>query len=158
MKAVISDSSTLITLLNIQKINLLFNLFESIKISKTVYDEVTMQLYNDNEIDNLIKEKKIIVKSVPENELFKMLIKRLDLGESQSIALAKESKSLLIIDEYKGRSIANSLNMNIIGLIGIVLQLLKMHKLTKKEAENIIYELEKKDFKISNALKELIVK
>jgi predicted nucleic acid-binding protein len=43
----------------------------------------------------------------------------LDKGEASSIALSLEiENSLLIIDESKGRKIANSLNLQIIGTIG----------------------------------------
>ena len=85
-----------------------------------------------------------------------MLNTRLDLGESESIVLAKELKGLLIIDETKGRNIAKSINIDIIGLIGIILQHLKMNKLTKKEAKDIVKELEEVDFRISKELKELV--
>ena len=48
--------------------------------------------------------------------------RNLDKGEASSIALALEIKdSMLIIDETKGRRIAKSYNIDIIGTIGILL-------------------------------------
>ena len=156
MKVVISDSSTLIVLLNIDKLYLLFELFKSIIITKAVYQEVTEQLKNDNEIDTLISQNKIEVKNSSHNELFTIIIKELDLGESESIALAKELNCLLIIDEKKGRNIAQLLGIDIVGLIGILLKLIKLKKLTKNEALEIIDNLQKKDFRVSEKLVELI--
>ena len=157
MKVVISDSSTLIALLNIDKLYLIFELFKSIIITKAVYQEVTEQLKIDNEINTLISQNKIEVKNSSHNELFTIIIKELDLGESESIALAKELNCLLIIDEKKGRSIAQSLGIDIVGLIGILLKLIKLKKLTKDEALEIIDSLQKKDFRVSEKLVELIV-
>lgn len=48
---------------------------------------------------------------------------RLDLGESEAIALALEKNAdILIIDEVAGRAIAKKLVNNIIGIIGILLE------------------------------------
>ena len=47
---------------------------------------------------------------------------RLDKGEASSIALALEvPNTILIIDEVKGRNFAKSLNIEIIGTIGVLL-------------------------------------
>ena len=46
---------------------------------------------------------------------------KLDKGEASSIAVALElENSTLIIDELNGRKIAQTLNINIIGTIGII--------------------------------------
>lgn len=47
----------------------------------------------------------------------------LDPGESESIALALENEAdYLIIDEYKGRMIAESLGLPIVGILGVLIQ------------------------------------
>lgn len=52
------------------------------------------------------------------------------MGEAESIALAKEkSADYLIIDEKKGRNIANSLNIKTIGIVGILIQLKHQKKI-----------------------------
>lgn len=46
----------------------------------------------------------------------------LDADESEAIALALELRSdLLLLDERRGRSIANQLGINVTGLLGVLL-------------------------------------
>ena len=96
------------------------------------------------------------IESIKEDELFEMLIKRLDIGESQSIIAAKTLKLPLIIDEKKGRAIAKELGVKIIGLIGIILKLIDKNIISKNQAINIIKELEENNFRISKELKNLV--
>ncbi|MCB9351750.1 MAG: DUF3368 domain-containing protein [Lewinellaceae bacterium] len=50
-------------------------------------------------------------------------LKELDLGEAESIALAVEEKAkYLIIDEYKGRAIADAYGVKIVGILGVLIQ------------------------------------
>ena len=51
------------------------------------------------------------------------MLAELDLGEAESIALAIEvSAQYLLIDEYKGRQIADSYGVSIVGIIGVLIQ------------------------------------
>lgn len=51
------------------------------------------------------------------------LLKELDLGEAESITLAVEEKAkYLIIDEYKGRAIADAYGVKIVGILGVLIQ------------------------------------
>ncbi len=50
-------------------------------------------------------------------------MEELDLGEAESIALAIEHKAqYLIIDEYRGRLIAEQYGVKIVGVLGILIQ------------------------------------
>ena len=49
-------------------------------------------------------------------------MEELDLGESEAIVLAIELKAdYLIIDEYKGRAIADKKGVKIVGLLGVLI-------------------------------------
>jgi len=85
-----------------------------------------------------------------------MIIKRLDIRESQSIIVAKTLELPLIIDERKGRAIAKELGVKIIGLIGIILKLIDKKIISKNQAISIIQELEENNFRISEELKRLV--
>ncbi len=76
---------------------------------------------------------------------------RLDKGESSSIALAIEiPDSLLIIDEIKGRNIAKSFDIKIIGTVGILL--LASNKGLIKDVISVILKLVNKGFRLSDKL------
>ena len=51
------------------------------------------------------------------------LLEEIDLGEAESIVLAiEEQAKYLIIDEYKGRLIADSYGIKIVGILGVLIQ------------------------------------
>ena len=125
MKIIIADSSTLITLLDTNNFSLLFELFKEIIVTDEVYSEITQKFYHKEKIDAYILSSRLKLIAIEHNEMYEMLRKRLDRGESESIALAKKLELPLIIDERKGRKIAKSLEINIIGFVGIVLNLLE---------------------------------
>ena len=51
------------------------------------------------------------------------LMLELDVGESESIALALEGRAnYLIIDEFKGRAVADRLGISIVGILGVLIQ------------------------------------
>ena len=156
MKIVIADSSTLIVLLDTDNFSLLFKLFKEITISQEVYSEITQKIYNKKELDSYIASNIIKVVSVEHDDRYNMLIKRLDKGEAESIALAKKLELPLIIDERKGRNIAKSLGIKIIGFVGIILKLLDKKIISKTKALKIIQDAEENDFRLSDELKNLI--
>ena len=156
MKIIIADSSTLITLLDTNNFSLLFELFEEIIISGAVYSEITQKVYHKEKIDSYVLLKRLKLSSVKHNEMYEMLIKRLDKRESESIALAKKLKLPLIIDERKGRKIAKSLEINFIGFVGIILKLLEKEILSKNRAIKVVEQVEENDFRLSSDLKNLI--
>ncbi len=156
MKIIIADSSTLITLLDTQNFALLFELFDEIIISDEVYFEITQKFYHKEKIDFYLAENKLVLMAVEDNEMLEMLLKRLDAGESASIALAKKLELPLIIDERKGRKVAKSLGINIIGFVGIVLKLMEKKIVSKSKAIEIVKQVEANDFRLSEVLKALI--
>ncbi|WP_069471598.1 hypothetical protein [Candidatus Marithrix sp. Canyon 246] len=156
MKQIVVDSSTLITLLDTDNFNLLFKFFDEIIITNEVYKEVTNKSKHKLTIDTYIKHAKIFSQSITYDEFYEILIKRLDRGESESIVLAKKLQLPLLIDEKKGRSVAKSLGIGIVGLIGILLKLIESNKITKNKAIEIIKEVEANKFRLSDNLKALV--
>jgi len=156
MKIIIADSSTLITLLDTNNFSLLFELFKEIIITDEVYNEITQKFYHKDKIDSYILASRLKLIAIEHNEMYEMLRKRLDRGESESIALAKKLELPLIIDERKGRKIAQSLEINIIGFVGIVLKLLEKEIISKTRAIEIVKQVEENDFRLSDGLKAFI--
>ena len=152
MKIIIADSSTLITLLDTNNASLLFELFEEIIITDKVYEEITYNLYHKDRVDSYLLSNQFKLIAIEHNEMYDMLRKRLDAGESESIALAKKLQLPLIIDESKGRKIAKSMGVTIIGFVGIVLKLLEKEIITKSRAIKIVHQVEENDFRLSGGL------
>lgn len=77
--------------------------------------------------------------------------KNLDKGEASSITLALEiNNSILIIDEIKGRKIAESLHIEIIGTIGILV--LADRQGLIKDILSIILKLVNNGFRLSDKI------
>ncbi|CAA6804346.1 MAG: Unknown protein [uncultured Sulfurovum sp.] len=154
---VISDSTTLISLINIERFELLFKFSETIIITPSVYSEVTIQKRAKQIVDEYISISRITVKEVENQKKVKELLIRLDLGESESIVLAEEQKLPLIIDEKRGKNIATSMGLDVIGLIGILLIYKKKTYLSNDEIKEIVEELRTISFRVSDGLLRLLL-
>lgn len=110
-RVIISDTSCLIALEKIDALDILRKLYGEAIITDEVNSEYGKPLPSW-----------VIVRKVKSTNKQLELEVKLDKGEASSIALALETEnSLLIIDEHKGRKIAKSLDLNIIGTIGILI-------------------------------------
>lgn len=154
---VVSDSTTLISLINIERFELLFKFSDSIIITPAVYSEVSVQKASKRILDEYISLSRLTVSKVDDFKKVKELLIRLDLGESESIVLAKEQNLPLIIDEKKGKKIALSFGIDTIGLLGILLVYKKKKYLSNDEIVTIIQELREVDFRVSDVLLELLL-
>lgn len=144
-KLIISDTSCLIALSNIGLLHILKDIYEEIIITSEVQNE-----FGGNLPDW------IIVINVKDKEKQADIEKRLDRGEASSIALALETKnSILIIDELKGRKIAKSYDLEIIGTIGVIL--IAHKKGFVIDVLNIILKLVNKGFSLSDKMLDKLI-
>lgn len=124
---VISNSSPLIHLTRLGKIQYLFKLARNINIPKAVFDEVVTQgkLKNYTEafiIESFIEKEKITVINLdPFDESFYPPLGR---GEIEVLELAKQKNELLIIDEKKARNMAQILQIKHQTTIATIFELL----------------------------------
>ena len=154
---VISDSTTLISLINIERFELLFKFSDTIIITPSVYNEVIVKKSAKRILNEYIVLKKVSVLEVNNVKKVKELLIRLDLGESESIVLAEEQNLPLIIDEKKGKKVALSFGVKAIGLVGILLVYKKKDYLSNEEIIEIANELREVNFRISDMLLELLL-
>lgn len=148
MKLIVSDSTTIITLLNIERIDILENLFDEVYVPVKVYDEVVI------EEDIILDSSFFIKKEIKDKVLYKLLSRSLYAGECEAIVLAKEMKLSLIIDEKKGRMIASNLGINIMGFLGLLLLNHKKKYLSENEIIEVYYSAKKANFRVSESLEE----
>jgi len=142
---IVSDSTTLIILLDLGRLDLLNNLFPKVYVPQTVYEEVTYK--NNNPLPSFMQ-----VITVDNSEQLDELLLLLDRGESEAIILAKQRQLPLIIDEKKGRKIAITLQIKIIGLLGIVFLNIKNNYLKRNEAEQFLNAAKAQGYRISEKL------
>jgi predicted nucleic acid-binding protein len=137
---IIADTSCLIGLQNINQFVLLNKLFKSVTITPEVFTEF------DSKLPNWIK-----IEKAKSSHMKTVLNMELDLGEASSIALALEKEnSLLLIDEKKGRKIAGSLGVSILGTLGILVKAKQMGVISS--LKNELNKLIKSGFYISEEL------
>ena len=142
---IVSDSTTLIILSDLKRLDLLSNLFKEVIIPQSVYDEITVK-------QPLVSAPFIHIRKVDESELLTTLLSLLDRGESEAIALAVEMEMPLIIDEKKGRKIARNLHVDIIGLLGILYLNIQKGFLTQTEAQTFLKDAVSHGYRISQKL------
>lgn len=117
---IVSDTSTISNLYQIGLLTILYELFGEITITPAVRRELYVLSEQSTHIEQL---EWIKVKSPENQKMIADLLKELELGEAESITLAIEEKAeYLLIDEYKGRKIAVYYGVNIVGVLGILIQ------------------------------------
>jgi predicted nucleic acid-binding protein len=139
-KTIISDTSCFIVLSKIGQLNILQQLFGNVITTPEIADEFGERLPNWVEI--------IVVKDKHKQQLFEVQI---DRGESSAMALSLEMEnSLLIIDDYKARKLAKTLNISYTGTIGIII--LAKHKGIISSIKPILEKIKETNFRISAEL------
>ncbi|MGZ5209175.1 MAG: hypothetical protein ACXWB0_09175 [Sulfuricurvum sp.] len=142
---IVSDSTTLIVLFDLDRTDLLSNLFSTIIIPTSVYKEISTK-------NVLVMPSFMSIVDVQNSELLESLKMILDDGESEAIALAVETKSKLIIDEKKGRKIAINQGLEIIGLLGILYLNVKREFLVKQQAIRLLEDIQTHGYRINKRI------
>jgi len=119
---IVSNTSPITNLAAIGQIELLQKIYKTIFIPQAVYDEMANLGYDVPGTKEVQTLDWIKIKTVIDSDLVAQLQTEIDKGESEAIALAIEiNADQLIIDDYQGRQIANNLNLNVVGILGILL-------------------------------------
>lgn len=138
-EAVVSDSTCLIGLERIGKLDILTELFEPIMIPPEIEKEFGKKFsWLKNEF-------------LSNNTLASALKLTVDSGEAEAIALASEKICLLISDDKQARAAAKSLGISVIGTIGVLVRA-KQNGIISA-VKPILDDLESNDFFISQALR-----
>jgi predicted nucleic acid-binding protein len=117
---VVSNTTPIISLASIGKVDILKELFHEIIIAETVYNEIKAKKsygYEDVELEY------ITVKTIQGQMYQDLLLNQLDLGEAETILLAKEiNADFVIIDENLGYKIAKNAGLNVVRTLSILLK------------------------------------
>ena len=122
---IVCNSSPIIGLSAINRLNLLWLLFEKVIIPHEVYLEVENAKENTigvEELKQAVQEKHIEIYQIKNHDLVHQLYGRLHAGELEVIVLAKELQiNHVVIDDRSARIMANSMCLKTLGLLGILL-------------------------------------
>jgi hypothetical protein len=119
MKLVIADTGALISLGLVGLIDLIERVFGDYYIANAVWEELLTYENTEFEKSFLMNLGKRVINIKSRNHLLVIM----DYGESESVILYGEMNAdFLLIDDNKARIIAESLNVNCIGSIGLLIK------------------------------------
>lgn len=117
---IVSDTSPVTNLIQIDRLDILKSTFQKIIIPHFVFEELC-KLPHQKEI--IEKADWIEIQSAKDTSKLASFQKIIDRGEAEAIVLTIESHAdYLLIDEIKGRTLAEQNGLRIIGLLGVLLK------------------------------------
>lgn len=143
---IISDTTPIISLLKINRLNLLEKLFGEVLIPNAVYNELTTDKRFSDEAELVIHASYIKTVSVSNPEAVRILrmATGLDQGESEAVVLTDELKAdILLMDEAKGRTISTQMGITVMGTIGLLISAYEDNLITSEEARICIDGLQR---------------
>jgi len=120
---VVADTSPLLNLALIGRVDLLESQFQSIVCPEQVWAELVAGENGLDELRSIRKKGFLSVKPVAENDLFVEIGHELDRGEAATISYSIEhGADLTLLDEREGRRVARRHGLMVTGVIGILLR------------------------------------
>jgi predicted nucleic acid-binding protein len=118
---VVSDTSPVLNLARIGRLQLLALLYHQVLIPSAVYDELTASKSDLPPAIDLAAQPWLIVATANDQKRVQELREDLDRGEAEAIVLAIERRAdLLLVDERRGRRAASAAGLTVTGLLGVV--------------------------------------
>lgn len=115
--SVVADASPLIALAQINRFELLHQLFGQLEIPSAVCSEIADFPGFAGGMPGWLH-----LRTVTDPRVVQVLRQQLDRGEAEAIALALELRALLVIDERHGRHIARTRRVPVIGTLGVLVR------------------------------------
>lgn len=152
---VICNTSPIIGLMAIDRLPLLWTLFEQVIIPEAVYKELCADVkkhkFETEKIEQCVKEGKLKVYQIENHQMVKSMYGKLHYGELEVIVGAKElNLPLAIIDEIAARKMASEFLIDTIGLVGMLIYAKKTGIL--KEIRSDMEMLRSKGYRISDKI------
>lgn len=123
---VVSDTTAISNLTQINQLELLEKIYRRIIIPKDVHDELLALNNFGIPIQKILKQEWIEIKKVSSGTLLEKFLAELDQGEAEAVLAIELKADYLLIDEKLGRRIARENQIPIIGTLGVLLKSKKM--------------------------------
>jgi uncharacterized protein len=118
---VVSDTSPILNLARIGRLELLPLLYHEVVIPSAVYQELTASRKDLPPAIDLASLPWLIVATARDQKRVQEIREHLDPGEAEAIVLAIERHAdLLLVDERRGRRTAIAAGLTVTGLLGVV--------------------------------------
>ena len=151
---IVSNSSPLMALSVIGKLNLLQHKFGEILIPEAVWQETVIDGKYKKGTDDIQRADWIYVVPIQNEPLAKALQKDVDYGESEAIVLAIECEAdLLLVDDKFARALAVNLGLEIMGTVGILIWA-KQEGLISEVQTELEKLIKQANFRISQTIKD----
>jgi predicted nucleic acid-binding protein len=147
MPNIISNTSCLVILDNINELAILQKLYQHIYVTEEVAQEYGKPLENWMNI-----------MTVNDRNYLRILDTIVDLGEASTIALALQmpENNVMILDDLKARKLAKELQLNFTGLLGILLKAKQQGIISS--VTDIFTQLKHVNFRISEKIEKEVLK
>jgi predicted nucleic acid-binding protein len=120
---VITNSSPLIALSRIGRLDLLHKLYGEVTVPRAVAQEVIRNGIGQPGAEEVSRADWITTAQVENQQFLGTLERDLGKGEAEAIALALGLKAdLLILDDLLARQVAEVLGLNVVGTVGVLLE------------------------------------
>ena len=150
---IVADAGPLIGLAIAGRVEILGALFQKVLIPEAVLEELRIEASRPGSfaLSKAKEEGWLSAKNVPENTDMTQLTELLDRGEAEAIVLAQSRDARLLIDERKGRAVARSRGMRVIGTGGVLLLAKREHVI--EQVAPILDELASHGYRLSDELR-----
>ena len=119
---IVSNTSPITNLAAIERLDLLEKLYGHVLVPEAVMAEMGASGADAGEFMLISRLHWIETREVSNRPVVSSLLLELDLGEAEAIALAMEAKAdLLLMDERRGRKAASHLGLQVLGLLGVLM-------------------------------------
>ncbi len=116
---VVSDTSPILSLALIGRLELLRDLYGSIVIPEAVRFEIIASAQAGAQ--EVARADWIMIRTISPDVVLKLLLREVDQGEAEAISLALRSNAdILLIDDRKARRLAEYLELSVAGLLDVL--------------------------------------
>lgn len=123
-RPVVADTGPLIALARVERLELLRRRYERVVVPPAVHAELALDSNRPGAraLSRAVDAGWLTVETVTDMGLVRELARLLDPGEAEAIALAEQEHAVfLLVDDARGRRIARSRGVSVVGVAGVLL-------------------------------------